>query len=80
MRNALHIRTTVLPGSRIEVCSAELTEGEAIDLFVVLPDGSPQPRRPMVELVDSLAPGPRSARTWEEVERQFQEERNSWDR
>jgi hypothetical protein len=26
-----------------------------------------------------LPPGPRSARTWDEIERQFQEERDAWD-
>jgi hypothetical protein len=30
--------------------------------------------------LDSLPPGPRSAPTWDEIERQFREERGAWDR
>ena len=38
------------------------------------------PRRSVLEFLDALPPGPRSAPTWEEIERQFQEERDAWDR
>ena len=37
-------------------------------------------RRSVLELLDALPPGPRSAPTWDEIERQFQEERDAWDR
>ena len=35
---------------------------------------------PLVEWLRSLPPGPRSADTWADVERQLREERDSWDR
>jgi len=40
----------------------------------------PPPRRSVLEFLDSLPSGPRSAPTWDEVERRFQEERDAWDR
>jgi hypothetical protein len=38
------------------------------------------PRRSVLEFLDALPPGPRSAPSWDEIERQFQEERDAWDR
>ena len=38
------------------------------------------PRRSVLEFLDALPPGPRSAPTWDEIERRFQEERDAWDR
>jgi hypothetical protein len=53
-----------------ELILAEMETREETDL----------PRRSMAELLGSLPPGPRSAASWEELERQLQEGRNSWDR
>ena len=78
MEGALHIRTLVGPGSSIAVNVPELREGDAVDLFVV-PAETPR-RRPVAEIVQSLPQGPRSAATWDELERQLEEERDSWDR
>jgi hypothetical protein len=38
------------------------------------------PRRSVLEFLDALPPGPRSAPTWDEIERQFREERDEWER
>lgn len=38
------------------------------------------PRRSVLDFLDALPPGPRSAPTWDEIERRFQEERDAWDR
>ncbi len=38
------------------------------------------PSRSVLEFLDALPPGPRSAPTWDEIERRFQEERAAWDR
>ena len=44
------------------------------------PDPAPAEVPPLIAWLRSLPPGPRSADTWEEVERIFQQERDSWDR
>ncbi len=80
MESALRIRTAVLPGHRIELCSPQLPEGNTVEVIVVLPE-APATRKPRaLDLLRSLPPGPRSARTWDELERAYREERNAWDR
>ncbi len=85
MNAALHIKTTVLPGKRIEVSAPELPEGAAVDVFLVLP--TPQNDAPprfgsVLEFLESLpkSPSPRAFATWEEYEKHLQTERDSWDR
>lgn len=81
MQSALHIKATVLPGKRIEVTVPELTEGEAIDVFLVLPQAAAPARRSMLELLEALPPGgPRLFKTPQDADRYLQEERDSWDR
>jgi hypothetical protein len=82
MQSALHVTTRVLPGHRIEITAPELVEGEPVEVFVVVkpPVEAPAKRMSMLEFIETLPPGPRSAATWEEFERQFQEERDAWDR
>jgi len=87
MQTALRITTRVLPGHRVEIVAPELTDGEAVEVFVVMPEAAvPPERKPAVpaqslmDFLDALPPGPRSAPTWEEIEHTLQEERNAWDR
>lgn len=40
MQSALHITTKVLPGNRIEIQLPPLTEGEEVEVFVVLPSST----------------------------------------
>jgi len=85
MPTALRLTARVQAGHRIEIITPELAEGEDVDVFVVMPD-APKSVAPaatagtLMEFLDSLPPGPRSAPTWEAVERNLQEERESWDR
>ena len=89
MQTALRVTTRVLPGHRVEIVAPELPDGEAVDVFVVMPNtaavlpaAEPEngQRGSIWQLIQSLPPGPRSASTWEEIERNLQEDRNSWDR
>jgi hypothetical protein len=50
--------------------------------FAASREGIPEmaPRPSVLEFLDALPPGPRSAPTWDEIERQFREERDAWDR
>ena len=82
MQSTLHVKTTVLPGRRVEISAPELKEGDPVDVFVVLPETteSRRPRRSVLEFLDSLPPGPRLFKTWKEVDQHLQAERDSWDR
>jgi hypothetical protein len=77
MPAAQHFTAQVLSGGRVEIASPDLLEGQIVEVTVV-----PRPKTPasgpnILEFFDSLPPGPRGAKTWEELERHFQEERNS---
>ncbi len=80
MPQTLKITTTVLPGHRIVVSAPQLPEGQAVDVVVSIPEAGTGIGGSMVDLIGSLPPGPRSATTWEELERSLERERASWDR
>ncbi|MCX6359969.1 MAG: hypothetical protein NT029_09190 [Armatimonadetes bacterium] len=85
MPTALRLDATVLPGHRLEVTAPELPEGALVRLIVMLPSAEvAEPggkgRMSMLDLIDSLPQGPRSAPTWEAVERGLRAERDAWDR
>ena len=84
MQTALRVTTRVLPGHRVEIVAPELPDGEAVDVFVVMPTPvlsteAVTKATSLMDFLDALPPGPRSAPTWEEIERNLQEDRNSWD-
>jgi hypothetical protein len=80
MQTALRLETTVLSGHRLEISDPQLPEGATVEVIVVLP-AKPEVRRiSMLELVESLPPGPHAFPTWDEYERHLREERGSWDR
>ncbi len=76
---ALHLTARVQPGSKIEITAPGLLEGQEVDVFLV-PRTPAAPTRSVLEFLDALPPGPRSASNWDEIERRFQEERDAWDR
>ena len=77
MQKALHIRTTVQPGGRVEVSSPELEAGQTVD--VVVTRSSSTERRSVVDIL-AEAPGHRLFKTGKEVDDYIKEERASWDR
>ena len=77
MQRALHIRTTVQPGGRVEVASPELEAGQSVD--VVVTRSSSTKRRSVVDIL-AEAPGHRLFKTGKEVDDYIKEERASWDR
>jgi hypothetical protein len=80
MQAALRIETTVLPGHRLEITAPELPEGAKVEVIAVLPEQA-KPRRPsMLEFLESLPPGPRAFKTWEEYEQHLREEKDAWER
>ena len=77
MQKALHIRTTVLPGGRVEVASPELEAGQWVD--VVVTRSSSTELRSVIDIL-AEAPGHRLFKTAKEVDDYIKEERASWDR
>ena len=77
MENALHVRTTVQTGGRVEVASPELEAGQTVD--VVVTRSSSTERRSVVDIL-AEAPGHRLFTTGKEVDDYIKEERASWDR
>jgi hypothetical protein len=81
MRAALRLKTRVLPGGRIEVTAPELPENADVELIVMFSEETEAPRefKDVLEFLDSLTPVQRTPEEWAQVEREFQQERNSWD-
>ena len=77
MQKVLHLRTTVLPGGKIEIVDRELPVGASVD--VVVHPFSVSARRSALDILDE-APGRRLFKTGEEVESYLEDERASWDR
>lgn len=77
MQRALHIRTTVLPGGKIEIVDQDLPVGEAVD--VVVSRSSASERRSVVDILDE-APGHLAFKTATEVEAYLSEEKDAWGR
>ena len=80
IQNALRITARVQSGNKIEIIAPGLQEGQDVDVFLVPRPSATPSRRSVLEFLDALPSGPRSAHTWDEVERRFQEERDAWDR
>ena len=76
MQNALHIKTTVLRGGRVEIVDHTLTEGEKVDVIV-----RPEPQSPRPSAIDILdaAPGQRVFKTAQDVETHLRAEQSSWE-
>lgn len=75
----IHVRTVVLPNGRVEVSSPELPVGEVVDVtiqVVAKPPAGPG----VLSYLKSLPPIHRTPEEWEQIEKDFQAERDSWDR
>jgi len=78
MSSAIHIKTKVLPGKKVQVFSGSLIEGQPVDVFVVMPVSPHQKRKSVLQLLESTS-APNVFSTSEEVEAYIREERDSWD-
>ena len=85
MQSAIKLTARVLPGKRIEFTPSELTEGEDVEIFVALPvehssSASEDGRKQGVwDFIRSLEPKQLTPSEWEQIEREFREERDAWD-
>ncbi len=77
MQKALHVRTTVLPGGKVEIVDQELMEGENVDVVI---SPAPAPSARSAWQIISEGPGQRLFKTAKEVDDYLAEERASWER
>jgi hypothetical protein len=77
MQSAVHIKTTVLPGHKIEIAIPELREGDPVEVFLVLPPMPVIAPRPALEIIEALE-GHRLLETPRQVDQYLQGERDSW--
>jgi hypothetical protein len=78
MQPALHITTQILPGNKIEIEIPEAGIGDTVNVFIVLPEKAQSNRRSVMEILEEVH-AKRQPRSAEEIDRQLQEERDSWD-
>ena len=78
MQPALHLTTKVLPGNKIEIEIPEGEIGDTVDVFVVLPEKPKNQKRSVLELIEESR-SKHALRSAEDIDRQLQEERDSWD-
>jgi hypothetical protein len=78
MQSAIRITTKVLPGDKLEIQLPPGTVGEQVEVFVILPEQPKHGRRKVLELLEEIR-SRHASRTVEEIDRELQAERNSWD-
>ena len=76
---AMYIKTTVLPGGKIEVRMPELVEGQQATVFVVIEEETQAPKLTPSEILRDY-PGGRLFKTATEVDTYIRAERDSWER
>ena len=86
MQATIKLHATVLSGHRIEITAPELPEGAHVEVIVMLSEapgettGTPRPLQGVADFLRSLPAVPRTTEEWAAIDREFQEERNAWDR
>lgn len=78
MQSAIRITTRVLPGNKVEVLIPPGSEGENVEVIVVLPEKKQQSRRSALDILEEVHKHG-SFRTVEEIDRDLRAERDSWD-
>ncbi|MHC5610579.1 MAG: hypothetical protein ACYTXA_06060 [Nostoc sp.] len=78
MQPALRITTKVLPGNKIEIKIPEAEIGDSVDVFVILPEKAQPKRRSVLEIIEQSRRR-HASRTAEDIDRQLQQERLSWE-
>ncbi|MFT3879969.1 MAG: hypothetical protein QM703_09960 [Gemmatales bacterium] len=75
----LELKTTVLPGQRIEISSPELQVGQQLTVTLRPVEAQPPAKDNIVEFIKKHRKPLRSFSSWEEMEKSLQAERDSWD-
>jgi hypothetical protein len=77
MTMPLQVRTTILPGHRIEIQAPELPEGHTVTVLVLV-DEPPMPKRRLRDILANY-PGGQLFRSAEEADDYLRAEREAWD-
>ncbi len=78
MQSAIRITTKVLAGNKLEIQVPPGSVGEEVEVFVIIPEKLQGGRRKVLELLTEIR-SRHVSRTVEEIDRELQEEKNSWD-
>ena len=78
MQSAIRIITKVLAGNKLEIEVPPGSVGEEVEVFVIIPEKLQGGRRKVLELLTEIR-SRHVSRTVEEIDRELQQERNSWD-
>lgn len=78
MQSAIKIKTKVLPGNKVEVQVPPGSEGEEVEVFVVLPEKKQVGRENILQFLEEVR-SHHPHRSVEEIDRDLQIERESWD-
>ena len=78
MPTTIRIQTTVLPGGKVEVEVPGAAAGQPVEVTVTVPDPATGPS--IYDWLKSRPPSSKTAEEWEQFEKDFQAERDSWDR
>ena len=86
MQAAIKRHATVQAGHRIEITTPELPEGARVKIIILQEEAPPSvapagasDTQGVWDYIQSLTPVQRTPEEWAEVEREFHEERSSWD-
>lgn len=79
MNSALHIKTQVLEGNKIEIKDKNLVVGETVEIFVVLPEQKKKSVSNILETIEKIRNHRSCFKTPEEVDQYLRQERDSWD-
>ena len=78
MQSVIRITTKVIAGNKLEIEVPPGSVGEEVEVFVIIPEKLQGGRRKVLELLTEIR-SRHVSRTVEEIDRELQEERNSWD-
>jgi hypothetical protein len=78
MHSAIRITTKVIAGNKLEIEVPPGSVGEEVEVFVIIPEKAQHGRRKVLALLAEIR-SRHVSRTVEEIDRELQEERNSWD-
>ena len=78
VQETLYVRTTVQDGGRIEIADSSLRPGDAVEVIVLVRQGTGAPPQSILDIVAD-APAHRLYRTPGEVDEYVRAERESWD-
>ena len=79
MTTEIRVKTTVLPGGKIEISTPELIPGQHATAVVTIEDDGQVEQHHVIDILAAL-PGHQLFQNAEEVDAYLHKERDSWDR